>query len=162
MSENPLIGYWKLISCVAVRNRGARVPLYGKHPIGRLYYDAAGNMSVHIMRAGRRAQGHVSDLAGGDELPYGALSGYQAYFATYHVDTDSGIVRHKVLGSWYPDWTGTTQIRYYELQHEDRLLLRNAPIGSGAADEALFELTWERIPDDAEIVAMPEIAIAHR
>jgi hypothetical protein len=145
MSENPLVGYWQLISCDALRDRGNRVPAYGRNPCGRLYYDELGNMSVHIMRSGRRANGGGAGLRAGGEGAKTGYDGYQAYFATYSVDTENRIIRHKVLGSLLPDWTGSTQVRYYELRDPDRLLLRTAPIGSAAEDQTVFELLWERI-----------------
>ena len=53
MSSNLFVGTWKLISCNAHRRNGQVLPIYGPEPQGRLFYDAAGNMSVHIMQAGR-------------------------------------------------------------------------------------------------------------
>ena len=50
---NPFVGTWKLVSCNAHRRNGQVMPLYGPEPEGRLFYDGAGNMSVHIMQAGR-------------------------------------------------------------------------------------------------------------
>ncbi len=145
MSENPLVGYWKLISCDALREHGRRVPAYGKNPCGRLYYDDLGNMSVHIMRSGRRRTKHVAGISEHDEGSKAGYDGYQAYFSTYSVDAEKGIIRHKVLGSLFPDWTGTTQVRYYELRESNRMLLRTAPIGSATEDQTVFELLWERI-----------------
>ncbi len=145
MSENPLVGYWKLISCDAVRGHGSRVPAYGRHPCGRLYYDKLGNMSVHIMRSGRRGSDGRPGPQEGDEGAKTGSGGYQAYFSTYSVDAEKKIVHHEVLGSLFPDWIGTTQVRYYELQDSNRLLLRTAPIGSESEDQTVFELLWERI-----------------
>ena len=44
MQSNSFVGVWKLISCDAIRRNGSVLPIYGKNPVGRLYYDAAGNM----------------------------------------------------------------------------------------------------------------------
>jgi hypothetical protein len=162
MGENPLIGCWKLISCVAIRSHGNRVPVYGKNPIGRLYYDAAGNMSVHIMRPGRAGPEGVSDLACGDKPPDGVLGGYQAYFSTYSVNAELKIVRHEVLGSLYPNWTGSTQVRYYEMRDPDHLLLRSAPIGSRCRNGPIFELEWERIGAGTTVQVTEEMGLAHR
>ena len=74
-----------------------------------------------------------------------AQDGYQAYFSTYDIDAEHQIVRHKVLGSLYPDWTGTTQVRYYQLRDGNRLMLSTAPVGAPPEDEPIFELVWERI-----------------
>ena len=59
MSSNPFVGTWKLISCNAHRRNGKVLPIYGPCPEGRLFYDIAGNMSVHIMQAGRPNFKHI-------------------------------------------------------------------------------------------------------
>jgi len=145
MSENPLIGYWKLISCDALRNHGNLVPVYGRNPSGRLYYDDKGNMSVHIMRSGRRRGNGGLASAPSDEEIRSSYDGYQAYFATYTVDTARQVIRHEVLGSLFPDWTGSTQVRYYELPDDKHLLLSTGPIGSEPGDAPIFQLVWERL-----------------
>ncbi len=54
MRENLFVGTWKLISCNATRRNGQVLAIYGEEPVGRLFYDEAGNMSVHLMRAAAR------------------------------------------------------------------------------------------------------------
>lgn len=83
MPENPFVGAWKLISCEAIRKDGSVLPIYGKNPIGRLHYDATGNMSVHIMRAKR-------PNFKGDTKFRAAYESYEAYFSTDQVDEKRG------------------------------------------------------------------------
>jgi hypothetical protein len=60
-----------------------RAPDPGKNPIGRLHYDATGNMSVHIMRAKRpNFKGFTKFRA--------AYESYEAYFSTDQVDEKRG------------------------------------------------------------------------
>jgi hypothetical protein len=144
MSKNPLIGYWRLISCDAIRKSGNRVPVYGRNPVGRLYYDEHGNMSVQIMRSGRQVCTEQQDLDINDGDVRSDHDGYQAYFATYTVDTEHRIICHSVIGSLIPEWTGSSQVRYYEMLSGDRLVLRTAPHGTNKVDGPIFELVWER------------------
>lgn len=146
VTEKRLRGVWKLVSCDALRHNGGVVPIYGKRPIGRLYYDEDGNMSVHIMRDGRPGiKSGTKFRADADEMRI-AYEGYEAYFSTCEVDPELHVIRHKVLGSLFPNWTGTTQVRFYAFQGDDRLILSTAPIGASPSEDTVVTLTWERLP----------------
>lgn len=147
MSENPLVGVWKLVACEAIRTNGSLVPIYGKRPVGRLYYDAQGNMSVHIMRAGRAPSLGETKFAASDEEMKAAYEGYEAYFSKYKLDQASGTVSHKVVGSLFPNWTGSIQHRYYEIDSRGQLILSTAPIGSSPNGKTIVKLTWERLEE---------------
>jgi hypothetical protein len=153
MRENPLVGVWKLVSCDAIRKNGARIPIYGKRPVGRLIYDSAGHMSVHIMRSGRsRCASDTKFGASAEEMKV-AYEGYEAYFSTYEVDPKDGTIDHKVALSLFPNWTGSIQRRYYALHGGNRLKLRTARIDTSAANGTIVELVWERIPDTTRLRA---------
>jgi hypothetical protein len=142
---NPFVGTWKLISCEAVRCNGGAMQLYGPDPVGRLYYDSDGNMSVHIMRRDRpllRSDGSSSQDVGEVRA---AFQGYQAYFSTYVVDADRQLIHHKVLGSLFPNWIGTTQTRSYAFEGADHLVLSSVPNGSERAGRTIVKLVWERL-----------------
>jgi hypothetical protein len=145
MRENAFVGVWKLISCDAVRKGGGLVPIYGKHPIGRLYYDAAGNMSVHIMRAGRPRVKSATKFRAAPSEMRAAYEGYEAYFSTYSIDARRSLIRHEVIGGLFPNWTGTAQTRFYRFEGDDRLVLSTDPIGAVPGDEPVVILVWERI-----------------
>jgi hypothetical protein len=145
ISDSPFVGAWKLVSCQAIRRGGEAMPLYGPEPIGRLYYDADGNMSVHIMRRDRgpgRSNGNASQDA---DAMRAAFEGYQAYFSTYEVDAEQHLIHHKVLGSLLPDWTGTTQSRSYAFEGRNRLVLGSAPNDGGRAAKTTVRLVWQRL-----------------
>lgn len=144
MSKNSFVGVWKLVSIDAVRRSGGILPIYGKNPIGRLYYDEAGNMSVHFMRSGRpKFKSETKFRATAQEMR-AAYESYEAYFSTYEVDEEKHLVYHKVLGGLFPNWTGTIQSRYYQFEGS-HLILSTEPIGSRPSGKTIVTLVWERI-----------------
>jgi hypothetical protein len=145
MAENALVGVWTLVSCDATRKNGTRIPIYGKRPVGRLFYDAAGNMSVHIMKPGRRRCESDTKFGASDEEMKAAFEGYEAYFSKYDVDSERGTISHKVVGSLFPNWTGSTQTRYYAFDGDNRLVLSTAPIGAAPSEHTTVQLVWERM-----------------
>jgi len=145
MAENPVVGVWKLVSCDAIRAVDVRLPIYGKHPIGLLYYDATGNMSVHIMKSDRRHSSSNTKFGATESEMKAAYEGYEAYFSRYTLDTERQTISHRVVGSLFPNWTGTVQRRYYAFDGNDRLILSTQPIGSTPMHGPIVELVWERI-----------------
>ncbi len=145
IASNPFVGTWKLVSCDARRRNGQVVSIYGPDPEGRLFYDAAGNMSVHIMRAGRPPFRDPQKFRATEEEMRLAYQGYEAYFSTYDVDWDRCQVNHKVLGGLFPNWTGTIQARYFRFEGPDRLILSTEPVGSSPNHHTVVTLTWERL-----------------
>jgi len=145
MDENRFAGVWRLVACDAARRNGGAMPIYGKNPVGRLYYDAAGNMSVHIMKAGRpRFKNDTKFRATPDEMR-AACESYEAYFSNYVVEPAEHRIHHTVIGGLFPNWAGSVQSRYYEFDGDNRLVLSSAPIGSQPAGEPIVPLVWERI-----------------
>ena len=145
MAENPMVGLWKLVSCEAIRPNGIRIPIYGKHPVGLLYYDGAGNMSVHIMKSGRRHCNSETKFGASEAEMKAAYEGYEAYFSHYTIDTERRTISHRVVGSLFPNWTGSVQRRHYAFKGEDRVVLSTEPIGSEPRNGPIVELVWERM-----------------
>ncbi len=142
--KDQFVGVWKLVSIDAIRRSGGILPIYGKSPIGRLYYDADGNMSVHFMRAGRpKFKSETKFRATAPEMR-AAYESYEAYFSTYEVDQEKCLVHHHVLGGLFPNWTGTDQARYYQFEG-NRLILSTEPVGRKPADRTIVVLVWERM-----------------
>ncbi len=145
MTDDRFVGVWKLISCDAVRRNGSVLPIYGKNPVGRLFYDKAGNMSVHIMKAGRpRFRSDTKFRATPHEMR-AAYEGYEAYFSTYKVDTKNHTIHHTVIGGLFPNWAGTVQSRFYQFSGDDCLTLSTEPIGALPSQKTVVTLVWERV-----------------
>ena len=144
MNNNSFVGAWKLISCDAIRRNGSVLPIYGKNPIGRLYYDAAGNMSVHMMKSGRTNFKDQTKFRATHSEMRAAYESYEAYFSTYEIDEENHVINHTVLGGLFPNWTGTIQARYYKFDG-NRLTLSTDPIGYILKEKTVVTLVWERL-----------------
>ncbi|HTO99805.1 MAG TPA: lipocalin-like domain-containing protein [Anaerolineales bacterium] len=145
MAENLLVGTWRLVACNAYRRNGQIVPIYGENPEGRLFYDAAGNMSVHLMRAGRPNFRDPYKFRATDEEMRAAYQGYEAYFSTYEVDAGRCLIHHTVLGGLFPNWTGSIQSRYFRFDGPDRLTLSTEPADKPPSRRTVVVLIWERL-----------------
>ncbi len=74
-----------------------------------------------------------------------AYQGYEAYFSTYEIDAAQCVIRHRVDGGLFPNWTGSVQSRYYKFEGPDRLVLSTEPIDGPSAKRTVVTLMWERL-----------------
>jgi hypothetical protein len=138
MDANPLLGTWKLKSYVAT-TAGARSTPYGESPTGYLSYTDDGRMQTLGVAGGRRAPAspHPTDTE--------RLALYDTMFAyggTYSLEV--GKVIHHVDISWNEGWTGTDQVRLFEVNGNTlTLTTRTADPATGA--ETHYAVVWERV-----------------
>jgi hypothetical protein len=131
--RDQFIGTWKLVSIESAESR-----LFGGNPVGVLMYDSDGNVAVQIMRNPR------PDLAGGPAFPpakevQAAYKGYYAYYGTWEVNEQKGIVTHHLEGSLRPGDVGKDFVRAYKFTGNQLAL---TPLEALAASDSC--LTWER------------------
>ena len=132
-----LIGSWRLLSYETIDEDGHRGRPYGD-AVGRISYDAHGNMAGQVMRPGRSP---VSLGDGNAQQVRTAYMGYIAYFGTWRIADDGLTITHHVQGSLNPAWVGGDQVR--GMQYADgRLVLSVDVHKAGALVKHL--LTWER------------------
>jgi len=119
------VGHWRLVSYENFTEDGSVV----KRPIsGRIMYDAQGNMAAQLMPEG--------DVV---EVEDRRTRRYVAYFGSYEVDSERGIVTHRPEGSVIYPWVGGELQRYYSFSNGRlELSLKNDERVTGT-------LTWERI-----------------
>jgi hypothetical protein len=136
-SAEPFVGHWRLVTFENFDEKGvARDAGYAS---GRILYDAAGNMSAHLMRTGRKPLSQPSTEA----ERAAAYSTFVAYYGKYTVDPAASKVTHSVEGALNPNWVKTDLVRYYEFSADGRelkLSLRNAQ------GRVTGTLTWARLP----------------
>jgi hypothetical protein len=68
-----LVGTWKLVSAEACQSNGNVIRVYGENPRGVIMYDAAGNVSVNLMRTDRPAfcaADKAKSTSGSDQLRF--------------------------------------------------------------------------------------------
>ncbi len=129
-----LLGNWKLVSYVLFDANGATRP--GNYDVGRLVYDASSEMSAHLMSSKRPVANPTTDAARGE-----AYTTYIGYFGPFTIDDQKGTVTHHVVGSSYPHWAGTDQVRYYSFSEDGRRLT----LKTKAGERVTGSLDWERV-----------------
>jgi hypothetical protein len=132
-----LIGNWRLVSYVTSEVDGKRGAPYGE-AVGRLMYDANGNMAGQVMRPGRA---RVELGEGNAQQVRAAYLGYIAYFGTYEVAADGQSVIHHVDGSLNPAWVGGDQAR--RMRFDGERLILSADVRKNG-ETVTHTLTWER------------------
>ena len=137
--SNPLLGTWRLKSYVVTAASGARSSPYGENPTGYLSYSADGRMQV-IGTASGRIQSTAPNPPETERVAlYDTMF---AYAGTYSVEADKVI--HHVDISWNESWTGTNQIRLFEVN--GNLLTLSTRFADPTSDtEALYAVEWEKV-----------------
>jgi hypothetical protein len=142
------VGTWRLVSIEG--NPPGRTNVYDR-PTGMIMYDPSGHMCVNIvLKADRKPFPPYTKglLTATTEEKAAAFDGYAAYFGTFVVDAKVGTVTHHLEDNLVPGRRGTDNVRWFEFQGDDRLLLIPIEDGKGGAlarKDASYKLLWERI-----------------
>lgn len=139
-----LVGSWRLVSYETHTRTGEVSAIFGPSPVGRLMYDGAGRMSVHIMDPRRKRFASNDRLVHTSEELKQAFDGYFGYFGTYTVDEAASTVTHHIAGASFPNFVGADQKRFLILSGK-RLKLSTPPTLRGGT-EVTIHLLWEREP----------------
>ena len=141
MARDPVVGQWRLVSYVARADDGSVTYPLGSNPTGSLVYTAGGWMSVQLA-ATDRSQLPTDGVWGGSESDRAAAyASYFAYCGMYAISGDT--IVHNIEMCLLPNWVGTDQVRYFEV-NGDELLLRTPPIEVGGTT-LVNDLTWARV-----------------
>jgi hypothetical protein len=127
-------GTWRLRSWRNVASDGSAVDPLGENPVGYIFYNHDGYMSVEIMAA-HRASYHDPDAFGGTtEERSEAISTYLSYSGPFEVLPDQDTVIHHIEVCSYPSWIGNAQVRFAKLEVDLLTLQHQADDlpGSGA------------------------------
>jgi len=139
MNKVPLLGTWKLKSYVVTRAAGKVSTPYGESPRGYLSYSADGRMQA-IGAADRRPAPAVVRPPENDRVAlYDTMF---AYAGTYSIE--GGTVTHHVDISWNEVWTGTDQVRHFEL-NGDILTLTTRTLDPVSGAETRYAVVWEKV-----------------
>ena len=113
MSENPLIGTWRLIRWSLSTDDGEEVQPLGENATGLISYSPDGFVFVHIMAAKRAFYAEDDPLSGTPEEHSAAVKSYLSYAGPYEYHGDR--VVHRVTLSSFPNWVGSDQVRKVRL-----------------------------------------------
>ncbi len=135
-------GSWTLVSLEYRRDDGEVLHPMGADALGWITYGADGRMAVQLMKADRPRFSTEAFTGGTPQEKLSAYDGYLAYLGTYTVDDGDRCVIHRIEGSLFPNWIGTTQKRYFEFEGS-RLILRSEPLLAQGGPIVAFAI-WER------------------
>ena len=105
-----LVGTWRLHSRIDISASGERCPepTLGEDPIALVFFDRAGNFGAQFMKRDRSTAPAV--VAGGSNNTR-AVDGYDAYFGTYRVDEERGVVTMTLTGALAREHCGAVLTR---------------------------------------------------
>jgi hypothetical protein len=142
---NRFVGAWRLVS---VEGTDATFHFAFDHPTGIITYDRSGWMTVQIDVKGVRKPFVNGPAFGTGAEKVAAFDNYIAYYGTYTLDLKAQIVTHHLEDATPPNWRGVNNVRWFEFQGNDRLLLIPSEDGKGGVIDrknATYKLLWERI-----------------
>jgi hypothetical protein len=138
-----LPGTWRLQSRVDVTRDGRTHPdpALGSDPVALLIYDRAGHFSAQFMKRDRDTITADGPARAANNTQ--AQGGYDAYFGTYRVDDDTGVVTQTLLGALSKAHVGAVLSRAMAV-HGDALVIE---LETTAWDgtPVTRTLTWERV-----------------
>jgi hypothetical protein len=137
--RNLIVGAWSLSSYeLRLKPSGTISTPFGPHPVGRILYEANGQMSAQLMRPETTAFASDDPLRATDEEAALAWRNDISYWGTYSIDARAGIITHHIEGAWLTNWVGQNQTRAFQLSGDSLSL---------DADSAAWHahLIWKRI-----------------
>lgn len=128
-----LAGTWRVtdFSILTVESNEISRP-YGDNPVGQIQYSPGGHMIVFLSEGNLPKPASFPYTDAERALIHKGIFG--AYAGTYTVEGNKII--HHIAASWRPDWIGTDQIRYFEIDG-NKLTIKSAPL--------TYSLTGKRI-----------------
>lgn len=114
---------------------------FGENARGKITYTDDGYMFVMIESAQPRPNWASEDISiGTDQERTASTKGFISYCRKYELKNDSEIVHHVEM-SFFPNWIGTSQLRYYKFQ--DGKLIISTPELILNGESVKNYLTWE-------------------
>jgi len=145
-----LVGSWSLESRVTTTADGKVLtdPGLSATPHGLLIYDRAGHVAAQLSRPGRTMAmlaeecSAAQDVKGTGDTAQTIL-GYDAYFGTYTVDEQAGIVTHHLDSALFPADIGKSITRHFVLAGDTLTIKFNTIQRDGTP--VTRTLTWKRL-----------------
>jgi hypothetical protein len=140
-----LIGTWELRSRED-RNRAGEArpdPALGADPVGFLFYDRSGRFALQLMKRERPTPSLGAEPGAASGAATRPQCGYDAYFGTYCVDDEGGVVTQTLLGALSPDSVGQVVTREMSVLGDTLTIRINTTSVQGEAVTRM--LRWRRL-----------------
>jgi len=145
-----LIGSWSLVSRVSTLANGNVLPDPGlaATPKGVLIYDRSGHVAAQLSRQGRTVEmipdecREAAKVRGTNDTAQSIL-GYDAYFGTYTIDENAGVVTHHLEIALFPGDIGKSIKRNFSISGDTLRIKFNTKTQDGNA--VTRALVWERM-----------------
>ena len=111
MKADDLFGTWRLRSWKNVGSDGSEVYPLGERPVGYIFYNHDGYMSVEIMAEGRVPYQEPDVFGGTPQERSEAIRTYISYAGSFEVLPDRDTVIHHIEVCSYPNWIGNAEER---------------------------------------------------
>jgi hypothetical protein len=142
--ETGFIGDYRLVSYTRTDAAGNATYPLGRFATGRISYTAGGHMAAQLSGDARPAGSGTDEFLRTPSDQADAYKTYLAYFGTYDVREDQGVVEHHVEGSLNPGWAGRDLRRDYTFEHGGTTLVLAAD-AEYRGKRFRMRLVWERI-----------------
>lgn len=143
MIRDQLIGVWKLISYEFRLADGILIRPMGQGVQGILIYDATGYMALQVIDPERPKFAAEDWMSGTTDEIKSAWEGVMAYYGTFEVLEERGMIVHHVQGSSFPNWSGIDREQLFEFAG-DQLKLLTLPMKMGG-EQLVGQLVWQKV-----------------
>lgn len=145
-----LIGSWRLLSRQSRRANGEleRDPGLSTVPLGVLVYDQSGHVAAQLSRrdrtvamVGEECQAAATTKGTSDTAQ--TILGYDAYFGTYKIDEEAGVVTHHLEAALWPGDVGKNIDRHFTISGDQLTITFDTTTREGV--KVTRTLIWERM-----------------
>ena len=146
MTNDRLVGTWKLVSASSATSTGERIETpYGPGPTGFLTYGEDGRMTSLISYGGRKSLSFGGGTRSPQEEQAEAFNTFLAYAGRYTLSDDK--VTHHVEISSIQNYVNKDLVRSIQFEG-DRITLVTPPMTVNGKIQTI-ELIWQRLPADS-------------
>ncbi len=137
-----LRGSWELLSRIDRAQDGEQrlEPSLGSDPIAYLVFDGSGRFAAQFMK---RDRSRVEDAPATAANNSRARGGYDAYFGTWEVDEDTGLVRTRLVAALSPENVGSVFARRMTVAEDVLTIELDTTTATG--EPVKRTLTWRRV-----------------
>src|SRR5512140_1983305 len=137
-----LAGTWQLQSRIDRTASGERCaePTLGEDPLALVFFDRAGHFAAQFMKRDRSTAAAATPGATNNTR---AVDGYDAYFGTYRVDEERGVVTTTLLGALAREHVGAVLTRAMRVDGDTLTITLDTSAGDGRP--VTRTLTWSRV-----------------